>query len=209
MRMRTILITGFGPFPGAPVNPTAALVRRLARRRWPPGLRVTTHVFRTGYDAVDTDLPRLIARHEPDALLMFGLASRARTLRIETLARNSLGRLPDVSGHVPPARAIVPRGPKTRALPTPAQALLAAARAADVPVRLSRNAGTYLCNYLCWRAAEIAGSNGPATVAFVHVPDTAAIDLAAQGRAGQRMVLALASGVQPLSRSWLPWFGPK
>jgi pyroglutamyl-peptidase len=188
-----ILITGFGPFPGAPVNPTSALVRRLARRRWPPGLRVESHVFRTGYDAVDADLPRLIARHKPDALLMFGLASRARTLRIETLARNSLGRLPDVSGQVPPARAIVPRGPNTRALPAPAQALLAAARAAGVPVRLSHHAGAYLCNYLCWRAAEIAGPKGPATAAFVHVPDTAVIDLAALTRAGHRMVLALAA----------------
>ncbi|HZD90599.1 MAG TPA: pyroglutamyl-peptidase I, partial [Pseudolabrys sp.] len=29
--MTTILVTGFGPFPGAPFNPTVPLVRRLAR----------------------------------------------------------------------------------------------------------------------------------------------------------------------------------
>ena len=29
--MTTILVTGFGPFPGAPFNPTAPLVERLAR----------------------------------------------------------------------------------------------------------------------------------------------------------------------------------
>ena len=33
--MTTILITGFGPFPGAPVNPTTPLVRHLARLRRP------------------------------------------------------------------------------------------------------------------------------------------------------------------------------
>ena len=44
MRM-TILITGFGPFPGAPYNPTAALVRALAQRRDPGGIRRVAHVF--------------------------------------------------------------------------------------------------------------------------------------------------------------------
>ena len=43
----TILITGFGPFPGAPFNPTGALVELLARP--PPGMagmRRVAHVFR-------------------------------------------------------------------------------------------------------------------------------------------------------------------
>ena len=31
----TILLTGFGPFPGAPFNPTGPLVEHLARRRHP------------------------------------------------------------------------------------------------------------------------------------------------------------------------------
>ena len=31
----TILITGFGPFPGAPFNPTEPLAQELARRRHP------------------------------------------------------------------------------------------------------------------------------------------------------------------------------
>jgi pyrrolidone-carboxylate peptidase len=30
--MTAILVTGFGPFPGAPFNPTAALAQSLARR---------------------------------------------------------------------------------------------------------------------------------------------------------------------------------
>jgi pyrrolidone-carboxylate peptidase len=35
----TILLTGFGPFSGAPFNPTGPLVTELARRRI-PGLHV-------------------------------------------------------------------------------------------------------------------------------------------------------------------------
>jgi len=52
----------------------------------------------------------------------------------------------------------------------PAQRFLTAARATGVRVALSRDAGRYLCNYLCWRAAEAAGIGAPSLVAFVHVP---------------------------------------
>ena len=54
-----ILITGFGPFPGAPVNPTGPLIRALARAlRKEHGLSVTTPTFRTTYAAVDRDHSR-------------------------------------------------------------------------------------------------------------------------------------------------------
>jgi len=35
---------------------------------------------------------------------------------------------------------------------------------------LSRDAGAYLCNYLCWHAAHAARLGGPPIAAFVHVP---------------------------------------
>ena len=61
--MTTILVTGFGPFPGAPFNPTGPLVQRLARVRRPALADVTIvpHVFATSYAAVDRELPALIA----------------------------------------------------------------------------------------------------------------------------------------------------
>jgi pyroglutamyl-peptidase len=78
--------------------------------------------------------------------------------------------LPDVSGRIPLAATILPGGPPTVPLRSPAQRLLSAALATGVPVALSRDAGRYLCNYLCWRAAEAAGTGAPSLVAFVHVP---------------------------------------
>jgi pyroglutamyl-peptidase len=102
---------------------------------------------------------------------MFGLAVRARQMRIEMRARNAVTRmLPDVSGRIPLAATILPGGPPTVPLRSPAQRLLSAALATGVPAALSRDAGRYLCNYLCWRAAEAAGTGAPSLVAFVHVP---------------------------------------
>jgi pyroglutamyl-peptidase len=169
----TILITGFGPFPGAPFNPTEPLVMALAKQRYPAfaNVRRIAHIFRVSYEAVDRELPALLAREQPDVLLMFGLASRTKHVRIETRARNALScRLPDVGGHVPVTASIVPDAPLTLPLRNPAQRLVTAARAAGVPAVLSRDAGSYLCNYLCWRAAEAAGAGPPSLTAFIHVP---------------------------------------
>ena len=90
--MTTILITGFGRFPGAPFNPSGPLARALGKRRRPAfaALQRVVHVFETSYAAVDRDLPRLIAAHKPDIVLMFGLAGRTAYLRVETRARNAL-----------------------------------------------------------------------------------------------------------------------
>jgi len=172
--MISVLITGFGPFPGAPFNPTGALARRLARLRHPAlaDTRRAAHVFTVGYAAVDRDLPRLIAEHRPQVLLMFGLAARTRHVRIETRARNARASFPDANGKRPPRRSIVAGAPH-RPMPIPAVPLVVAARQIRVPVRLSRDAGAYLCNYLCWRALDqMKGQDGP-LIAFVHVPKLA------------------------------------
>jgi pyroglutamyl-peptidase len=165
-----ILVTGFGPFPGAPFNPTMALATRLARARL-GHVKVIAHVFPTNYAAIDYDLPKLIARYRPDALLMFGLATKARTLRIETRARNALSLLADASGIIPRLRQIAPGRASTLALPTSSQKLLAAARATRLPAAVSNDAGDYLCNYLCWRATlAVRRTGGPRLTAFIHVP---------------------------------------
>lgn len=173
--MPTILVTGFGPFPGAPFNPTGPLVEKLARVRRPrlANVKIVAHVFPTSYAAVDRDLQRLIAEHRPDAILMFGLAVQAKIIRIETRARNTVALLPDAGGAAHTAKIAV-GGPSAIALAAPIAQLLAEARAARVPVVKSHDAGRYLCNYLCWRASEAARrKDGPRLSAFVHVPQVA------------------------------------
>jgi pyroglutamyl-peptidase len=169
----TILVTGFGPFPGAPFNPTGPLARRVTRARRPAlaDVKLVTHIFPTSYVGVDRELPALIARHKPDALLMFGLAPRARALRVETRARNVLALLPDVGGASLGRRTIAVGGPASMKLRTPARPLLAALRGLQPGAALSRDAGRYLCNYLCWRAAETASTGPrPRLASFIHVP---------------------------------------
>jgi len=168
-----VLITGFGPFPGAPFNPTQPLVARLLRLRRPAlgDVELIGHIFHVTYTTVDRELPALIARHRPQALLMFGLADRTAHVRIETRARNAVTTLfPDADrararkGSIADGADAMMFGPHTAKL-------LRAAVGTGVDARASRDAGSYLCNYLSWRAIEaVSDDNGPRLAAFVHVP---------------------------------------
>jgi len=170
-----VLITGFGAFPGAPYNPTQRLVERLARLPRPALASVERigHVFPVTYEAVDTQLPALLARHAPDVLLMCGLATRTPYVRVETRARNTITQLWPDAGHAAVlSRTIDPTAPATRRFGGHTRHLLQTAKATGIDARSSINAGAYLCNYLSWRAIEAVQHDPRALplAAFLHVP---------------------------------------
>ncbi|WP_369725192.1 pyroglutamyl-peptidase I [Bradyrhizobium sp. LLZ17] len=167
-----VLLTGFGPFPGAPHNPTQPLVARLARLRRPAlhDVEIASHIFPVTYAAVDRQLPEVLAAQKPDALLMFGLAARTSYLRIETRARNAVTMLwPDAANTRASKRGIATDADAMAFGPHTAR-LLRAARLTGIDARPSRDAGAYLCNYLSWRAIENVRSGRPQLAAFIHIP---------------------------------------
>jgi pyroglutamyl-peptidase len=166
-----VLITGFGPFPSAPFNPSAAVAKTLARRRRPAfaDIHRTVHIFATTYSSVDRELPKLLAQ-KPDIILMFGVAGRRRQLCIETRARNARSVLfPDASRTRPQQAAIKLGAPVALTGNAPVARLVGAARTRLRASRLSRDAGRYLCNYIYWRALEHL-RHGEPLVQFVHIP---------------------------------------
>lgn len=171
-----ILVTGFGPFPGAPFNPTEPLVKRLTQLRRPAfgDVQLTSHIFHVAYATVDRELPKLLAHRKPHALLMFGLAARTPYLRVEARARNAMTTLwPDADGTRVRKESIVDGACAMMFGPHTAR-LLRSARSTGIDARASRDAGSYLCNYLSWRAIEATGKpGGPSLAAFVHVPPLA------------------------------------
>jgi pyroglutamyl-peptidase len=187
-----ILITGFGPFPGAPFNPTEPLVARLLRLRRPAfsDVDLSGHIFPVTYKAVDRELPQLLTKHRPQALLMFGLASRTRHVRIETRARNAVTMLWPDADHTRVRKGSITGGADAARFGPHTAKLLRAAVGTGIDARPSRDAGSYLCNYLSWRAIEaVAAVGAPHLAAFVHVPPIAR-DGAAQRKGGtQRITL--------------------
>jgi pyroglutamyl-peptidase len=201
-----VLLLGFGPFPGAPRNPSADLAQKLARRRRPllADLERRAHVLATTYAAVERDLPKLLA-DKPEIVLVFGLAARRRDVCVETRARNAVSVLfPDAGGYRPRHSRIERGGPDAHVGRAPFHRLLGALRAHHVAARLSRDAGRYLCNYAYWRALAHAADGRP-LVQFVHIPALArntrphrrgarrAPTLAQLVRAAEYLLIALAA----------------
>jgi pyroglutamyl-peptidase len=102
---------------------------------------------------------------------MFGLASRTQFMRVETRARNAVTMLwPDAEQACLRKRSIDGSAQSRMFGPHTAK-LLRAAVGTGADTRASRDAGSYLCNYLSWRAIESTSSAyGPALAAFVHIP---------------------------------------
>lgn len=165
---KTILVTGFSPFPGAPVNPTQQLMQRLPNRlgRHQSGVDFVFHVLPTTWAArqeVTAVLRREIA---PDAIVHFGVDGTRRTLNIETRAVNCATRVrPDAAGQSPRKPELLNGMRRARSSTLPARPLRDAALAAGAPAKISKDAGTYLCNATLW---DSVGSGIPSI--FVHVP---------------------------------------
>jgi pyroglutamyl-peptidase len=187
-----ILVTGFGPFPGAPYNPTQPLVARLLRLRRPAldDVELSGHIFPVTYQAVDRQLPELLASLRPDALLMFGLASRTPYVRIETRARNAVTTLWPDAAHTRVRKGSISGGADAMIFGPHTAKLKRAAEGTGVDARASRDAGSYLCNYLSWRAIEAVDTgNGPRLAAFVHVPPIARDSASRRKNAVHRVTL--------------------
>ena len=169
----SVLLTGFGPFPGAPSNPSRA-AGRTAGADTPPGLERRadrSHVFATSYAAIDRDFRVADRGARSGHHLMFGLAARTRHIRIETRARNLMSFFPDAGGFVPAARTI-PAGATSRLSPALATRLRLRRPLARPADRFSRDAGRYVCNYVFWRALEMQRrQRSERLAAFIHVPN--------------------------------------
>jgi pyroglutamyl-peptidase len=166
-----ILLTGFGRFPGAPANPSAAIVAAIARagrqRLDRCGIELSAAVLPVDFTETGDVLAEHLAAAEPDAVLHLGLAARRRMLTVETRARNRLSRLhPDAAGRGPALPAVLAGAPDCRKVRFPVVRLAAAMGRAGTPTRLSNDAGTYLCNATLFRtlatSVPLAG--------FIHVP---------------------------------------
>ncbi len=205
-----ILITGFGPFPGAPYNPTQPLVARLLRLRRPAlgDVELSGHIFPVTYAAVDRQLPELLAKRKPQALLMFGLAARTPYVRIETRARNAVTMIWPDAEHARVRKGSIARDAEAMMFGPHTGRLLRRALGTGIDARTSRNAGSYLCNYLSWRAIEATAArhdpekwelvfgkdhaqmrDGPRLAAFIHVPLLARDGTSARKGNGSRIRL--------------------
>lgn len=169
---RTVLLTGFGPFPGVPENMSMRVVEALAfrARRLHPGHHIVTAELPTEWNAGTQWLTHLIDTHQPTLSLHFGVSKRAEAIVVETRARNTCAAI-DAAGAAPCEDRLDPEGPDERAATVPAARIVARLKSAGLPAHLSSDAGQYLCNAILFHALGLhAQSRLPGQAGFIHLP---------------------------------------
>ncbi|WP_026379959.1 pyroglutamyl-peptidase I [Afifella pfennigii] len=169
-----LLVTGFGPFPGVPDNPSAWLVEELAASALAEEIEAQAlhWVLPTDWVAAPDAYRRLWEAHRPDIAVQFGVSRRACDFQLERIARNRMADdKPDASGARAPSSRIDADGPESWRGSLPIRRIRASLESAGHPASLSEDAGTYLCNALYYRAGRLAASSGRLVMAgFVHLP---------------------------------------
>ncbi len=170
--MRRLLVTGFGPFPGCPVNPTAWLAEEAGR-----ALGLPWRVL-----PVTWDVPARLAAEaaEYDGVVALGVARGRRAIEVERFAHNLAGAAnADAAGVAGSGGRLVEGAPDVLEgvlHRPPFGAVVASARAGGLPVGESDDAGRYLCNALFFHLLCAAGGR---PVGFVHVPHLRGVSAAA------------------------------
>lgn len=169
-----LLITGFGPFPGVPDNPSKNLARRVGRTLSSAShnqVTATTAVLPTEWRALPRILEPLSARLAPDLIIHFGLHERARSFHIEQRAHNLAAARPDAQGEISANGRISRFAPDALESPLCASSIAAKLRRRGLPAESSYDAGDYLCNmayFLSLARGRTAAAQTP--VLFVHIP---------------------------------------
>jgi pyroglutamyl-peptidase len=165
-----VLVTGFEPFGGETINPSAALVEALSTAP-PPGIHLETAVLPVAYARSADALRAVVRAAAPDLAICFGQAEGRTGISIERFAHNLDGPdRPDNDG-VSSGVEIDPDGPVAYRSTLPVPEIVAALRAEGIPARESRDAGGFLCNHVFYVLMQTLERDRPqARGGFVHVP---------------------------------------
>jgi len=163
--MTTTLVTGFTPFDGRDVNASWIAARSLDTHDF-----VQTVEIPVVWSAPARVLHQICADACPEVIISMG-EGREGWFDIETVARNTRKERADNNGTFPEGRPVIPRGHATLEASFDARRLHEKLIRADFPVRVSRDAGGFLCEETLYLLETLKASHSVLkTVVFVHLP---------------------------------------
>lgn len=151
-----VLVTGFGPFPGVPRNPSVDVVRALQGRRVGDVDIVAREIPVSWSEG--PDLAVATAREIGASLVIgVGVAESRDAVTVERQGRRAWSQIPDARG----ATCAGLEGPEIVPATLDVERLAGALRAG-----VSDDAGAYVCNAWLYRVAQALD----VPVGFVHIP---------------------------------------
>lgn len=172
--MSKILVTGFDPFGGEPVNPAFEAVKLLPDEI--AGATVVKLEIPTVFARSATVVEEAMVREQPDYVLCIGQAGGQAggrsALTVEKVAINlAEARIPDNDGEQPFDMPLREDGDTAYFATLPVKAMVKNINDHGIPAFMSYTAGTYVCNSIMYNVLYLIDRKFPGVKGgFIHVP---------------------------------------
>lgn len=165
-----ILVTGFDPFGGEPINPALEAVKGLADTI--NGAEIIKLEIPTVFGKSAEVVKAAMEKHHPDVVLNIGQAGGRFAISPERVAINiDDARIPDNEGNQPVDIAIQEDGAPAYFTQLPIKAMVTQMKEAGIPANVSNTAGTFVCNHIMYQVQYLIEKEYPAVKGgFIHVP---------------------------------------
>ncbi len=168
--MDKILVTAFEPFGDETTNPTMRLLEHIPETLY--DARVIKSTLPVVYNHAFDKLLPLIETHEPQLIIMLGLAKGRTHVNLERIAINvNDSSMPDNLGTVLHEVPVVKGGADGYFTNVDLKAILKRAQEQTLPLHVSNTAGAYVCNNLYYHVLHhLKTFNASTKALFMHVP---------------------------------------
>ena len=165
-----VLLTGFDPFGGEPVNPAQEAVQRVSDNiNGAEVIKITIPTVRTkSVKAIE----EAIEAHNPDIVISVGQAGGRFDITPERVAINIDDfRIKDNEGNQPTDEIIQEDGQAAYFSNLPVKAMVKHMNDNNIPATLSNTAGTFVCNHVMYGIMYMIDKKYPNIKGgFIHVP---------------------------------------
>ena len=170
--MKTLLLTGFGPFAENTENPTETLVKNFDNLVI-NNHKIISHILPVEYEKSIHVLDGLIERTNPDVIINLGLASNREEITPELISINyQHSETKDNAGVTKKFSRINPSGKESFFSTLPNKEMIENINLINgTKAKLSSTAGTYVCNtvmYHCLKKTQQDKRN--CRSGFIHIP---------------------------------------
>ena len=165
-----ILITGFDPFGGEPVNPALEAVKLMKDEI--VGAKIIKLEIPTVFRKSVEKIHEMMKAEQPDVVLSIGQAGGRFGVTPERVAINvDDARIKDNEGNQPVDTPIFTDGEAAYFSNLPVKAMVEAIKNKGLPSTLSNSAGTFVCNHVMYGVLYYIHKEFPnVRGGFIHVP---------------------------------------
>lgn len=165
-----ILVTGFDPFGGEPINPAIESVKKLPDNI--AGAQIIKLEIPTVKGKSIKKIEKAIEEHNPDVILSIGQAGGRFDISVERVGINLDDfRIPDNEGNQTIDESIFPDGENAYFVDLPVKAMVKNIQKNKIPASVSYTAGTFICNHVLYGTLYLIHKKYKNKKSgFIHIP---------------------------------------